>query len=392
MKRSIFVFLAMVVAPSLLAFAIFIAVVLHDGGVQADMMPEISPTPTPTLIISPMPPIPEPAYDAQSPPEGYVFSLLTGLYISEEAAERRPFAVVINNERQALPQSGLMQADIIYEVLAEGSITRIVAIYQDFDAEMIGPVRSTRSYFTYFALDHGAVMAHHGGSVTGYNAIRNRGIPAVDGMRFDGTVFWRDPERRASRGLEHSSYTSAQRLLDIADDLNFDMEARENLGLFNFFEELTAPAPRNLAHTVNIPFHSNKVTVFEYNPETNLYYKFISGGPHMDAAVDEQIAVANVLVQITAISVIDNEGRRAVTMTGNGRGYLATHGTFSSVTWARESASAPTRWYDEDGEPLTVNRGITWISVISGQPTFEGPPVEIEWHDEDDEGYDEDDE
>ena len=385
MKRSTIVFVTMIAAPSLLALVIFIAVMLRGGGVQADMLPEISPTPTPTLIISPMPPIPEPAPDAQSPPEGYVFSPLTGLYISEEAAGRRPFAIVINNERQALPQSGLMQADIIYEVLAEGSITRLVAIFQDFDAEMIGPVRSTRSYFTYFALDHGAVMAHHGGSTAGYNTIRNRGIPAVDGMRFDGTVFWRDPERRRERGLEHSSFTSAQRLFDIVDDLNFNMEARENLGLFDFFEEPTAPAPQNLAHTVTIPFHTNNITVFEYNPETNLYYKFISGGPHMDAAVDEQIAVANVLVQITTITVIDSEGRRAVTMTGSGRGYLATHGTFLPVTWERGAAAEPTRWYDEDGEPLTVNRGRTWISVISGQPTFEGPEPEVELHDEDDE-------
>jgi len=355
----------------ILTFSTLLALAACGGGVQADVFPEI---PMPSATPRPMPPIPTPPPDdVESPPPGYTFSPLTDLYIREEAAARRPFALIINNERQAMPQSGLMQADIIYEVLAEGSITRLVAIFHDFDADMIGPVRSTREYFTYFVLDHGAIMAHHGGSVTGYNAIRNRGIPAVDGMRYDGTVFWRDPERRASRGLEHSSYTSAQRLLDIAEQLNFDMEARENLGIFEFFEEPTAPVPGNLAYIVTVPFHGSNITTFEYNPENNLYYKFLSGGaPHMDAAVDEQVAVANVLIQITSMRVIDAEGRRDVAMIGSGHGYLATHGTYSRVTWRRDNAAGPTRWYDEDGEPLTVNRGRTWISVINNEPTFSG--------------------
>ena len=92
----------------------------------------------------------------------------------------------------------------------------------------------------------------------------------------------------------------------------------------------------------------------------------------MDAAVDEQVAVANVLIQITSMRVIDAEGRRDVAMIGSGHGYLATHGTYSRVTWRRDNAAGPTRWYDEDGEPLTVNRGRTWISVINNEPTFSG--------------------
>jgi len=343
------------------------------GGVQADVFPDIeipaATTPRPMPPIPTLPPEDEPA---ESPPPGHMLSELTGLYIREEIANQRPFAVVINNENQALPQSGLMQADIIYEVLAEGSITRLVAIFQDFDAEMIGPVRSTREYFTYFALDHGAIMAHHGGSITGYNAISNRGIPAVDGMRYDGTVFWRDAERRRTRGLEHSSYTSAQNLLDISVQRGFDMAARENLGLFAFYDELTQPAPDNLANIVTVPFHPNHATSFEYNPDTNLYYKFLgNGAPHMDAATDEQLTVANVLIQITNMRVIDAEGRRDVTIVGGGDGFLATNGTYSRVHWQRDNVAGPTRWYDENGRQLTVNRGRTWISVINNEPIFE---------------------
>ena len=308
-----------------------------------------------------------------SPPEGYVISPLTGLYISQEIAARRPFAVVYNNEPQAMPQAGLMQADIIYEVLAEGNITRLVAIFQDFDAGMIGPIRSTRHYFTYFAMEHGAVMVHHGGSPMGYNAIRSNSIPYVDGMRFDGSVFWRDATRRTQRGLEHSSYTSAQNLLNIAEQLNFDMSVQSDLGLFEFFDEPTSPRPHNAAHIINIPFTNTNTSIFEYDPQSGMYQKYIFGGAHMDDYAGTQVAVSNIIIQITDVTHIagDAAGRRNVALTGSGRGYLVTNGTYAPITWRRNTPQSPTRWYTEDGAPLMVNRGITWVSVINNQPTFE---------------------
>ncbi|MCL2397786.1 MAG: DUF3048 domain-containing protein, partial [Defluviitaleaceae bacterium] len=218
---------------------------------QIEEVYEPTPTPIPTPVATPRPtptPVPTPT-PIPSSPEGVAVSRLTGLYICEEAARRRPFAVVYNNESRGLPQMGLMQADIIYEVLAEGSITRVIAIFQDFDAEMIGPIRSARHYFTNFALDSGAVFVHHGASTQGYNAIRNLGLDNIDGMRFDGTVFWRDADRRRERGLEHSSFTSAERLMNVAEQLNLDMVAPDYLGMFEFFEEPTAPRPENIANT-----------------------------------------------------------------------------------------------------------------------------------------------
>ena len=327
--------------------------------------PRPLPIATPTPVPTPTPP--------PSPPEGMAVSLLTGNYITLEAAARRPFAVVFNNEQRGMPQGGLAQADIIYEVIAEGSITRIVAIFQDFDAEMIGPIRSTRHYFGYFALNHGAVMVHHGGSPAGYSIIRNHGITAIDGMVYDGSTIWRDAERRQQRGLEHSSFTSAANLLNHADSRNFDMAVPQNIGGFAFFDEPTALNPANIANIVHVPHHSANVMQFVFNSENMLYYKYIFGVPHMDFVGDEHLSATNVIVQIANISHIagDVAGRRQVQMVGEGRGYLATHGTFAPITWVRDSVATPTRWYDEDGAPLVLNRGRTWISVIQSEPTFE---------------------
>jgi len=328
--------------------------------------PQPLPTPSPTPTPMPTP---------QSPPVGMAVSRLTGTYISLESAARRPFAVVYNNETRGMPQGGLLQADIIYEVIAEGSITRLVAIFQDFDAHMIGPIRSTRNYFTYFALDHAAIMVHHGGSPTGYNSIRNLGITAIDGMRYDGSTIWRDAERRQQRGLEHSSFTSAANLLEHAESRDFDMDAPQDIGMFAFFDEPkpAASSSANLANIVRVPHHTSNVSRFVFNPENNQYYKYIFDDPHMDFVADAQVSVTNVIVQITNISHIpgDEAGRRNVQMVGSGRGYLATHGSYSPITWVRESAETPTRWYDESGAPLRINRGRTWISVIQLEPTFE---------------------
>ena len=315
-------------------------------------------------------PEPEPVL---SPPLGMAVSLLTGEYITEEAAVRRPFAVVFNNEPRAMPQMGLMQASIIYEVLAEGATTRLVAIFQDFDAEMIGPIRSSRYYTAQIAADHGAVFVHHGNSPAGGAAIGRLGLYRVDGMRYDGSIIWRDAVRRQERGMEHSSFTSAENLLHLAEQNNFNMTAPQNLGLFEFFDEPTAPSPQNIANVTNVPFHGSNISIFRYNPESKTYFKYIFGEPHMDGLAEEQVNVKNILVQVTNISIIagDPEGRRDVGIVGAGHGYLITHGTYTRVYWEKTAEYAPTRWKNADGEPLQLNRGITWISIINGQPTFE---------------------
>ncbi|MCL2350587.1 MAG: DUF3048 domain-containing protein [Defluviitaleaceae bacterium] len=317
-------------------------------------------------------PITEPEPDP-SPPPGYAISRLTGMYITEQAYARRPFAVVYNNESRAMPQAGLMQADIVYEMLAEGSTTRLLAIFQGHDAEIIGPVRSSRHYMAQIAACHGAIFVHHGGSPMGYAAISSLGLSSLDGMRYDGTVFWRDADRRANRGLEHSSVTSSVNLLNAAESRDFGMAARSDLGMFDFFEEPTAPNPQNIANNVRVPLHASNISTFRYEPETRQYYKYIFGSPQLDEATAQQLSVANVLIQVTNIYMIpgDSEGRRNITLVGEGHGYLATMGTYQRVYWEKENAHSPTRWFDENGEPLRLNRGRTWIPIISGEPTME---------------------
>ena len=350
---------------------------------------EPSPSPSPSPA-----PVPTPASDAVLPdvdePEEEVFvderpiSMLTGLHAYEEELARRPIAVVINNQFGAHPHSGIAYADIIYQVLVEGTTTRLVAVFQSSVPEKIGPVRSVRDYFVDFAFNHDAFFVHHGGSPTGNERVRNLlGVNAVDGMRFESTVFWRDrsfpewTELEGQRALEHSSYVGFS-------TLRGHIESRNIRGYFNGAED----NPRygfafgTVPHGVNsvlqnitrvtVPFSNTNQTTFTFCNDTGLYFVEHTRGPWMDEYSVTQVSVANILIQHTAIRLADGEGRRSVDTVGRGTGYLMRDGLVFNVIWEKSSHTSPMRWYFEDGRPIVLAPGRTWINVLqtSAFPEF----------------------
>ena len=334
---------------------------------------------TPPILIEEVIPELEPIEEIEEPEEdltGKLPSPLTGIYIDEADAQRRPVAVVFNNLRQALPQSGIGQASICYEVLAEGDITRIIGIFQDFDSQKIGPIRSTRHYFANFALDHDAIFTHFGGSDSGLKAISDYRINNLNGLQLDGTAIWRDAERiRRPNMYEHSAYSSAENLLEAAQTrYGYRMETGEFEPMFDFYEEFTEPSD-DTAQLVAVTFLSRTHNVFEYDEDSQLYKKFQNGTEHIDEEIDAQLTVSNVLIQQAVHNPIpnDSEGRIDVKLVGSGKGYLATAGKYIPVNWTKSSATSPTVWTDENGEKLKLNKGKTWVNVVgtNSLPTFE---------------------
>ena len=254
-------------------------------------------------------------------------SRLTGLPVTEEAVNRRPLAVVINNIHRALPQSGISSADIIYEVLSEGDVTRLVAIFQSYVPEKIGPVRSARDYFVDFAFNHDAVFIHHGASPSGYGRIRGQRICVIDGMTWEGRVFWRDRtypywhHNSGTRPLEHSSFTGEYRLTPhlYAQQIRDYMAESQNYGFI--FADNAPVQSGGQAHTVSIPFSPNYTRTFIFDEELNIYHVENRDGAHQDAINQEQVTVSNILVQLTAKSLVpgDADGRRNVQTIGQGR-------------------------------------------------------------------------
>ncbi len=324
-----------------------------------------SPSPTPTATPTPIP-TPDLSGKSQNP--------LTGLLIDKEVAKKRPYAIVINNMKKALPQSGISQADIYYEVLAEGDITRLVCLFQDFDSKKIGPIRSTRDYFADFALDNNAICVHHGGSDPGYIAVKTYKINRFDGQ-VDSDVLWRDPVRFNAPGMyEHSSYTDAEKLLAGTAKKKFNTERFEDAELpFEFYPEASTPVNSKPAKKLTVPFSPAYTSVFEYDDTSKTYKKFQGEKKHIDEESGTQLEVSNIIFQVTNISIIpsDKAGRRKVDLVGSGKGYLLTNGGYVPLTWSKKSHTAPTQWFGEDGKKLKLNQGKTWICIYDGELNVE---------------------
>lgn len=210
-------------------------------------------------------------------------------------------AVMLNNLKKALPQVGVSQADVIYEILAEGGITRMMAVFQDVaGAGEIGTVRSARDYYASLAYGHDAVYLHAGGSPQAYEFIKSRGVTALDCVNgpYEGTLFWRDQERRRSAGLEHSVLTSSetiQELLPTYQRVRLDHEEGFQVG-WTFQEGPEAGG--EAAEILTVPFSTYKTGVFEYDPDSGLYLVEEYGEPYVDGNTGEQVAVKNVRCSI----------------------------------------------------------------------------------------------
>ena len=313
---------------------------------------------------------------------GEAISPLTGLWVDQETVQKRPFAVVINNLHKALPQSGIGQADVMYEVLAEGEITRLVAIFQDPDAEKIGPVRSARDYFTYFALDHDAIFVHHGGSEGAYAAIPRRGVEALDGMT--DRAFWRDEARASEPGMyEHSSYTDAEGLVASAQRRGYDLEMTK-APMFSFWMEnekeagvwLSAKAQE--ATYVELPYSYDQISQFTYDEQTGLYFRAQSDEPQVDDQTGEQLSFTNVLIQqVETWNTGDALGHRDMNLVGSGSGIYITQGKAVPIRWEKTAYDAPTQWMEEDGTKLLLQPGKTFLCVYpAGQDFFVGTKEE----------------
>lgn len=296
-------------------------------------------------------------------------AFLTGLPIGEEYLYRRPFAMMINNSRASWPHSGIASADIIYEALVEGADTRLLAVFQSETPAKIGPIRSVRDYYVDMAFNHDVIIVFHGSSPSGMARVLNLGITHFDGMALEGTTFWRDqsqPEWFSGwRGLEHSSFTGAERLFQRVES----WDIRATFTNTHDFRLLFGEFPENIeplgnANHFTVPFSTAYPRIFVFDQESGYYLVENFDGPMLDATTREQVAVVNVLIQLTTVSVADNIGRQAITTVGSGNGYFATSGEVFSVRWEKSSHTDPMRWYFENGEPIVLVPGSTWINVI----------------------------
>ncbi len=314
-------------------------------------------------------PTPESTATAESTPAPSLYTNpLTGEPTDSDLSGQKPVTVVLNNIRAAMPQQGNSTADIIYEAVAEGGITRMLAVYQDpADLTTIGSVRSARDCFLDLALGHDGVFVHAGGSHYVYDTLAQLGVDDVDGVKGTNAsgIFYRDPDRTpgVTYALEHTMMADGETLVK-------NLTANGILGPhsqgyqyeMNFTADGT-PADGENANTVTVSFSSYKTTTFRYDSAKKVYLVEQYDEPFIDGNDNTQISTTNLLVLKTDYSFMDDGYYSDVKLT-SGSGYFACGGKMIPITWEKGNHYDQLRYYTADGKPLTLGVGKSFVCII----------------------------
>lgn len=298
----------------------------------------------------------------------------TGLEADEEPTNRA-VSVMVNNQTQARPQSGLHEADIVFELLAEGNITRFLALYQSTLPERVGPIRSAREYYFNLAEGYDALYVHHGAAKFVDEMIAERGIENLNGAKFDndGELFVRESFREAP----HNSYVLFDELYNRANEMGYDDEfVHDSLP---FLEDGETVSGTN-ASGVTIEYFQNSLIVeYEYDEATQKYIRISDGVKTNDLETETPIEVDNVFIIEADHDVIDKEGRRSIDIESGGFGYLLQQGKYKQVEWKNAKGYIiPVK----DGEVIPFVKGKTWINVVQTNPSTNVEQVQI-WENND---------
>ena len=297
-------------------------------------------------------------------------NLLTGRNdLSEEAIGKRPVAVMVNNVPAALPQYGVAQADVIFEIPVEGDVTRLMALYADYtQVPKICAIRSCRYYYPAFAKGFDAFYVNWGMDETVRGYVQSLRIDQFDGMYNPYKLFGRDSGRRSSGyALEHTGYFDGTRFAEVVQSNGMRMELLEEKKgtAFQFQDIGVVQSPQGEACTkAQINFGAATATL-TYDEDTNTYLKQINGNAHMDGKTGTQLAFTNVFVLETSISVRDSQGHKKVDWKGDskGTGYYISNGHMQKIRWSKSSEGAYLRFFDESGNEIRLNRGKSYIAV-----------------------------
>ncbi|HET8991694.1 MAG TPA: DUF3048 domain-containing protein [Candidatus Saccharimonadales bacterium] len=294
------------------------------------------------------------------PKSDLVPSTLSGLPVAPSVNKIPVTGVMIENSVQARPQSGLSSAGVVFEALAEGGITRFLALYQDTAPSNVGPVRSARPYFVSWDMGFDAAYAHVGGSPDGLNDISAWGTKDLNEF-YNGAFY----HRISSRVAPHNVYTSIANLNQL--------EANKGYTSTNFtgFPRKTAtPAAKPSVSTINITMSGPDYNVsYAYNPKTNSYMRSEGGAPHIDANNNQQISPTVVV----AIVVPETQGALDASgayysdynVLSSGTAYVFQDGILTTGQWAKTSNSSQITFTTSGGQPLKFDPGQTWITAIT---------------------------
>lgn len=345
--------------------AVIVSVLILSMGMLACSKEEVPEQPVETPVETPVEapeeePVEEPAEEPvaeekhryDSPQPG--LSPLTGLPYEGDG---KVIMVQIENTSAARPHSGLAEADLIYEMEVESTITRLTAFFHGNYPEKVGPVRSARKQHMFLWSEWDYLYVFYGGSTPKgqniYEWMNELDITArrVDGMR-DTIGFSRSSDRKAP----HNAYTNLSRLMSDAYDF-------EPVDRTLYYDDM-AGAEGESARNISLSYRSDNRITYEYEEEFGVYERFINGTPMMDKESDKQIAVKNVIVQHVHHYPVTGTVYTNMDLVGTGEAQYFIDGVMRKGTWERTDEEAMTRYLDEEGNEIPFKPGKTFIQIM----------------------------
>ncbi len=283
----------------------------------------------------------------------------------------RPIAVMIDNEgTRSLPQGGLDQAQVIYEIIVEGGETRLMPLFWGVSPQMIGSVRSSRHYFLDYSMENDAIYVHFGWSPMAKSDISTLKINNINGVSNGGEIFW---DLTKDKGNWQDSYTSMQNISDFIKKVKYRTTTDKKVN-FSYNRSYVEPVSDKQAGKITVRYSGTYTCGYEYDSLTKSYMRFRKGEPQIERVTGKQLAAANIIIQFTDNYTIkgDKAGRQEVRTVGSGKGYFITYGKAVSIKWSKSDRRAPTKYTDDAGNPILLNPGQTWIQVVpvNGRVTF----------------------
>lgn len=300
---------------------------------------------------------------------------------------QRPLGIMVENHKEARPQSGLSSADVIYEAVAEGGITRFLAIFYCQGASYIGPVRSARMYFLKFLEGYGQypLYAHVGGANTdgpadalGYiNELGWSSYNDLNQFSVPFPYFWRDYERLKNVATEHTVYTSTKKLWQYAKDkrelTNIDDQGVSwDKGFSAWkFEDDAKSAERGKVAKIDFGFWDNLASdfavIWNYDIKTNSYKRTNGGSPHIDKNTGKVLEAKNVVVIFAKESPANDGyegGHLLYKNVGSGDMLFFKNGQVIKGTWSRETEEDQIKFFNSSNNEITIVRGQVFIEML----------------------------
>lgn len=297
----------------------------------------------------------------KAPKDDAIRNPLTGeAGYSEKLLNNRPVFVVVENHPDARPQWGLTSSDIVWEMVAEGGITRMLLMYSDASRipEKVGPIRSARHYFVDLAEGFDGIFVHFGYSPKAKSQIANHNVDNINGLV--DNYFYRDSSRGVSS--EHTSYTTNEAIKKAIESKEYRAEIKDEYkSPFKFSSKtktLSAPLSK-----ITVAYSSDYTYTFHWSTKINKFKCTLNGSAFVDSEGVQQ-TFDNIIICYTDITSLNDSKGRVDFDFSEGEGVYASNGSYTDITWKKGDSDDMIKFYNKVGDELSLNVGRTYIAIM----------------------------